>query len=43
MGLDLLQAVDDLANPLKDEVGIRLIEAKQPKRSKIKKVIDNDF
>ena len=40
---DLLQAVDDLANPLRDEVGLRLLEAKQPKRSKSKKVMDNDF
>lgn len=40
---DLLQAVDDLANPLKDEVGLRLIEAKKPKRSKARKVMDNDF
>lgn len=40
---DLLQAVDDLANPLNDEIGLRLLEAKQPKRSKSKKVMDNDF
>ncbi len=32
---DLLQAVDDLANPLRDEVGLRLIEAKKPKRSQL--------
>lgn len=40
---DLLQAVDDLANPLRDEVGLRLIEAKKTKRSKARKVMDNDF
>lgn len=40
---DLLETADDLANPLNDEIGIRLLEAKQPKRSKSKKVMDNDF
>lgn len=40
---DLLETADDLANPLNDEIGLRLLEARQPKRSKSKKVMDNDF
>lgn len=40
---DLLETADDLANPLNDEIGIRLLEAKKPKRSKARKVMDNDF
>lgn len=40
---DLLQTVDDLANPLRDEISLRLIEAKKTKRSKARKVMDNDF
>lgn len=40
---DLLQSVDDVANPLKDEIGLRLDEMKKPQRSKARKVLDNDF
>ncbi len=40
---DLLSATDDLANPLKDEIGLRLEEINKPQRSKSRKVIDNDF
>ena len=40
---DLLDDTNNLANPLNDEIGLRLLEAKQPKRSKTRKVIDNDF
>jgi transcriptional regulator with XRE-family HTH domain len=40
---DLLQSVDDVANPLKDEIGLRLEEIKKPQRSKSRKVLDNDF
>ena len=40
---DLLETADNLANPLNDEIGLRLLEAKQPKRSKSRKVMDNDF
>ena len=40
---DLLQETENLANPLKDETGLRLMESNAPRRSKKKKVLDNDF
>ncbi len=40
---DLLKNTENLANPLEDEVGMRLMESKAPKRSKMRKVLDNDF
>lgn len=36
----LLQEAKNLANPLKDEAGLRLMESKAPQRSKKKKVIE---
>ena len=39
----LLQEAENLANPLKDEAGLRLMESKAPQRSKKKKMLDNDF
>lgn len=40
---DLLEEAENLANPLQDAVGLRLMESKAPKRAKKKKVLDNDF
>jgi transcriptional regulator with XRE-family HTH domain len=40
---DLLSSTQELANPLKDEIGLRLDEMKKPQRSKARKAIDNDF
>ena len=40
---DLLESTADLANPLKDEIGLRLASLKDPKRSRNKETIDNDF
>ena len=40
---DLLEPAADLANPLKDEIGLRLASLKDPKRSRNKETIDNDF
>lgn len=40
---DLLQEAENLANPLKEETGLRLMESRAPQRSKKKKVLDNNF
>ncbi|MBR1735228.1 MAG: helix-turn-helix transcriptional regulator [Alphaproteobacteria bacterium] len=40
---DLLQDVKNLADPLKDETGLRLMESIAPQRSNKKKMLDNDF
>ena len=40
---DLLEPAADLANPLKDEIVLRLASLKDPKRSRNKETIDNDF
>jgi hypothetical protein len=40
---DLLSSTQELANPLKDEIGLRLDEMKKPQRSKARRAIDNDF
>ncbi len=40
---DLQDTVKDLANPLKDEVGLQLAKLKEPKKSREVMEIDNDF
>jgi len=42
---DLLPGANDLADPLKDDTGLRLAALREPKRavSVSRKVIDNDF
>lgn len=40
---DLQNTAKDVANPLKDEVGLQLARLKEPKRSRERKGIDNDF
>ena len=40
---DLLQPMENLADPLSDKEGLRLAELKEPKRVRSKKEINNDF
>lgn len=40
---DLQDEVKELANPLKDEVGLNLNRLKHPQRTNKKKDLDNDF
>jgi transcriptional regulator with XRE-family HTH domain len=40
---DLLQPLDDLANPAKDEQGLRFVAAKEKTRARSGGGLDNDF
>ncbi|MBR2299989.1 MAG: helix-turn-helix domain-containing protein [Alphaproteobacteria bacterium] len=40
---DLQSTATDIANPLKDEVGLQLARLKEPKKSRTIKGLDNDF
>ncbi len=40
---DLLQPVEDLGDPAKDEEGLSLQAAKEPKRVRKRRGLDNDF
>ena len=40
---DLLPSMENIANPLEDKEGLRLMELKEPKRVRAKKELDNDF